>query len=314
MSDETSAELEREAEAARARMAGTAETIRRKLTAGQLIDEVADYFTGGDLAGAARNLGTQVRDNPLPLALMGAGVAWLAFGQGVSGQHRSSHTPGRPGSHSYNTTGAPLAEGHRASHSASHSGLSSVSESVGDAMSGAGDTLSRGAHGAAEAVSGAASSVSDTAGAMADSLSRTADRLRHSMLTGTSRGMDDLRHRAGSITEQEPLVIAALGMALGAVVGAMLPATDLEKEQIGPYAEKMRRNATDMADRASESAGRVAEKAYGALKREADRQGLSPHGAPLGERIGEVVKATAHATEDAVRDAAEGNDADHNRA
>jgi hypothetical protein len=107
----------------------------------------------------------------------------------------------------------------------------------------------------------------------------------------------------GKITDQEPLVVAALGLVLGAAIGAMLPASELEKEQVGPYAERLRRDAKGMVDRGLEGAGNVASKAYEALKEEADRQGLtSGDGTSVGERIGEVVKSAAASAEEAVHE------------
>src|SRR5690349_13507003 len=100
MSDQTSAEIEREAERARARVADTANSIRNKLTAGQLIDQFSGMFSGGDLAKGLGNLKSQVRDNPLPLTLVGAGIALLAFGA-RSASHASSSRSYYSGSGSY---------------------------------------------------------------------------------------------------------------------------------------------------------------------------------------------------------------------
>ena len=75
MSDQSAASLEREANAVRTQVADTAEKLRDKMTPGQMIDEVADYFRNSDGSLALGNLKTQVRDNPLPLALVGAGLA-----------------------------------------------------------------------------------------------------------------------------------------------------------------------------------------------------------------------------------------------
>uniref|UniRef100_UPI002898C8CD DUF3618 domain-containing protein n=1 Tax=Tianweitania sp. TaxID=2021634 RepID=UPI002898C8CD len=83
MSESTSS-LEREAEETRARIADTAETLRAKMTPGQMVDEFTSIFRGGDTQTALVNLKNQVRDNPLPLALVGAGLAWLAIGKGTS--------------------------------------------------------------------------------------------------------------------------------------------------------------------------------------------------------------------------------------
>lgn len=271
MSDQTSAELEREAQAAREKVAGTAESIRQKLTAGQLIDEFTDMFTGGDLSGAARNLKSQVRDNPLPVVLIGAGIAWMAFGNGSGGQAASTHSAW---GHSDGNARSRAPDGEQGSM------LSSV----------------------AEGARSAASSVGDTVSGMADSLSSTAESLRHSMLTGTRHGTGSLQHSVSSAA-QEPLLVAALGLTVGALVGAMLPASDLETEQIGPHADKLREGARDMIDKGFDSAGRVASKTYDALKEEADRQGLMPGDGPsLAERVGEVASKAAQTAEEAARD------------
>jgi hypothetical protein len=41
------------------------------------------------------NFGTQVRNNPLPLAIVGAGLAWLAFGSGPNTSPRRPIQPMR---------------------------------------------------------------------------------------------------------------------------------------------------------------------------------------------------------------------------
>ena len=84
MSEKSAAELERDADIARAKVADTAESIRSKMTPGQLIDEFTGMFSGGDGSAMLGNLKSQVRDNPLPLTLIGAGLAWLMLGNGTS--------------------------------------------------------------------------------------------------------------------------------------------------------------------------------------------------------------------------------------
>ena len=65
---------------ARAQVADTAELIRNRMTPGQSIDEFTGLFSGGDGAAALGNLKAQARDNPLPLTLIGTGLAWLMLG------------------------------------------------------------------------------------------------------------------------------------------------------------------------------------------------------------------------------------------
>src|ERR1700756_1871431 len=78
----SSAQLEREAEATRGQVAGTLNELRERITPGQLMDQAVDYAKtsgGGDFV---RNLGRQMADNPLPVCLIGAGMAWLMLANG----------------------------------------------------------------------------------------------------------------------------------------------------------------------------------------------------------------------------------------
>ena len=88
MSD--AAELEREAEAARARLSDTADQIRAKMSPGQMMDEVLNQFRGGEGSEMFANLRDQARDNPMALALVGSGLAWLMMG---SGSHAHGASP-----------------------------------------------------------------------------------------------------------------------------------------------------------------------------------------------------------------------------
>lgn len=72
-------DAERAVEASRARLDETVDALKEKLTPGQMFDEMTRSFAGTSGGEMFANLGSQVRDNPLPLALIGAGVALLAM-------------------------------------------------------------------------------------------------------------------------------------------------------------------------------------------------------------------------------------------
>lgn len=72
-----SEQLEREARRSRERLAVTLEQLRGRLTPGQVLDQTMDYMRDGPAAAFVRNLGREVRENPLPLVLIGIGIAWL---------------------------------------------------------------------------------------------------------------------------------------------------------------------------------------------------------------------------------------------
>jgi hypothetical protein len=79
---QSSAQLEREAQQTRSELAATLDELRSRITPGQLFDQTLDYARESDAGQFVRNLGRDARDNPLPLALIGAGIAWLMMTNG----------------------------------------------------------------------------------------------------------------------------------------------------------------------------------------------------------------------------------------
>jgi hypothetical protein len=72
-----SEQLRREAEEARWQLSVTLEELRDRITPGRVVDQLIDYTRDGPVAEFLRNLGREARENPMPLALIGIGVAWL---------------------------------------------------------------------------------------------------------------------------------------------------------------------------------------------------------------------------------------------
>lgn len=70
-------EIEREVEQTRADIDQTTRELREKFTVSQLVDETSRMFGARETSDFFSNLGRQVRDNPLPVLLVGIGLAWL---------------------------------------------------------------------------------------------------------------------------------------------------------------------------------------------------------------------------------------------
>ncbi|TGS65879.1 DUF3618 domain-containing protein [Mesorhizobium sp. M3A.F.Ca.ET.201.01.1.1] len=265
MSDKSAAELEREAEAARARVVDTADSIRDKMTPGQLFDEFTELFAGGD-SQMLRNLKAQMRDNPLPLAVVGAGLAWLMLGSGPSAASTGYAAPRNPGQ----------PEG------ASGSG-------VGGMISDAAGSVTAAASGAADTISGMASSASESvASSVAGAGSATSD-----MAARASRSAQEL-------LQNQPLAAAAVGLAVGTAIGVMLPHTAVEDEQLGGYREKLRDTAEATLEEGLDAAKEVAAEAYRTASDEAWRQ-ASGEGT-LADKVSEVVRSAADKADEAVRE------------
>ncbi|MBA1144486.1 hypothetical protein [Mesorhizobium neociceri] len=277
MIEKTSAELEDDAEVARAKVSDTADSIRNKMTPGQLIDEFSGMFTGD--GGALTTLKAQVGANPLPVALVGVGLAWLMAGQGT-----------RPAVGTSTATLKPYEQDHPRDF-ADYDGVADLGDhGLGDAGRG---EVSK----AASLVSGTAETVSTKASEAVDDISSRASEIA----TITAEQTAKATAAATDLLQREPLVLAALGLALGTAIGALLPRTDFEDEQVGQLSDKIRDQASEILEQGMERAKDVAAQAYQTVKDEADKQGLTGDGGALVDQVEQVVQATASKTEKSVR-------------
>ncbi len=71
-------EIERDIEETRAEMAETLDVIERRLSPRQFLDQAVDYAWSEDTVSW---VGEVIRRNPLPLTLIGLGLAWLALAE-----------------------------------------------------------------------------------------------------------------------------------------------------------------------------------------------------------------------------------------
>jgi len=71
-----SQQLECEAEVARGNLAADFEELRHRMTTEQIVDQVLGYARDTPVSEFARNLLREIRENPVPLLLIGVGIAW----------------------------------------------------------------------------------------------------------------------------------------------------------------------------------------------------------------------------------------------
>src|SRR5215468_1481574 len=80
----SSAQLERETEKTREQLADTLAELKARVTPGQVVDHVMDYARNTNSAEFFRNLRNEAVRNPMPLALLGMGAAWLMLSNSVT--------------------------------------------------------------------------------------------------------------------------------------------------------------------------------------------------------------------------------------
>ncbi|SRR6266849_150633 len=294
--------LEREAEARRTLLAETFDELRARVTPGHVLDRLVDYATDSGGADFFRNLRDQTVANPLALGIVGAGLAWLMLSNG----RETRRLPGAPYRRRMRTyfadarerTGSAMSEAaagardrvaeaayeaaYRASEAAGSIGgtartakdaaletASQWREAAGSAASSLRDTTSSTFEQAKSrvsetraALSGAASTVY---GGVAQSAGRTADGMK-AVATGaatTSRDMFDF-------CCDQPLVLAGLGVAFGAAVGAAFPSTETEHQLLGEasdeFKDRTRAFAQEHYEKSRSTAETVLDKAQQKVK------------------------------------------------
>ena len=260
----SSEQLEREAEATRARIAATLGELRTRISPGQMLDEAIDYARDGSGADLVRNLGRQAADNPMPVALLGAGLAWLMLAQRKAKDGTSVRATKGDGSVAM-TEPASLNDMYDRTNrtTAMASKIEKTTRRV-----------SRKAEAATDKASEAATNVYERAGDMMDRARETTSETYGRARDAMERSMSSAKEGTRSLTrfmQEEPLVVAGLGIALGALVGALLPATEIENRAMGEASDQLKRDAREAAREQWERGKDIAEDGWDEAKEAARR-------------------------------------------
>lgn len=218
-------QLEREADNARNAVEGTLAELEQRLSPGELLDRVMGMVKrhGGEFGD---NLLAQVRNNPLPTLLAGVGMAWLmtaskeppaqgrrrarGYGDGIDDYDGADEDFG-------------LTERWTSAYDSARDTASSAYESARDRASSAADSVRGAAWDAMDATSRAAH--------------RAADATRHTV-DRMSIASHTLRDGYTYLCREQPLLLGAIAVTVGAALGAMLPATSTEDELLGETADE----------------------------------------------------------------------------
>lgn len=243
--DRSPAEIEREVEDARATLRATLDEIRGRMSPRQMLDQALDYAQASGGAEFTRNLGRQVRDNPLPVALIGAGIGWL-----LVADRNGRRAPLPAHAHASTDEGPGLGErvreaassayrGVRERAESAYEGTSSVYGSVSDTTSGIAHGVGETVHHLGERASRLVGGTRERVAGLGSSASAYADEV--------GRMQRDITAGVARLIDEQPLVLGAVGLALGAAIAAVLPATTAERRAFGEASDRLRGRAGDVA-------------------------------------------------------------------
>lgn len=259
----------------------------------------------GDVMNDTRDtLVETIRQNPIPAALAGVGIAWLLMNRSTAHRSRARRERGYPYGYGadagYRREGGPaFTQGMarsftEAEHAVARSvgnAASRVGELVGQAgasvagaageartaaMGAAGqavDAVAHVAHDARDAAGRAIQAATEAGSHLRDDAVATADHLTHQARDAAAHATELARREAARVEssvasawEANPLAFGAAALLAGAAMGYALPRTKQEDELVGDLRDRVVHRATAVAGQAVQSLEHMAEDAGKAAK------------------------------------------------
>jgi ElaB/YqjD/DUF883 family membrane-anchored ribosome-binding protein len=267
---QSAAEIEREVNASRARVEQTLDQIQDRLSPGQMIDQAVSYFRDGGGGEFTRNLGDSVKQNPMPVALIALGVGWMM----LAGQQSRRHDDPDPMDWDDDLDDAGpyqvgLAEGY-----SPYQGPGTGDDSGG--VSGLGERLKETGRDAKDSLDG----LGEQPREMGDEARERLARAGRDAAGRARQVRDRTRHHGRRVKQsvlqtvnEQPLLLGAIGLAIGAALGAAVPPTETEDRLMGETRDEALRRAKEVGLEQAEKARDAAGAIVGAAREEAKKQG-----------------------------------------
>ena len=283
--DKSPEEIEREIEQTRSRLSRDIDELGNKLSPSNLKEEAKTAIKDA-AQGAVSNVGEQarrtssrlvevIRENPLPVIAVGAGVTWL-----LTQRSRSDVSGDRMARYAY--TGPERRQGRN---------WQSGSGRIGSTVSGMKDSVSEAAGGVAER----ASELKERAGERIDEISGQARWQSRRIKT-------NLEHAA----EENPLFIGIGAAIVGLAIGLLLPGTQREDELMGPARDQLVDRAEETVERAKDAAVEAGREVKETVKAEIEehKPEMKEVVQQAGQHVKDQVKEGAKKVKNEAKDAA----------
>jgi hypothetical protein len=248
--------IERDLEGTRSRLNQGLNELQEKVAPRQLAGDFVDYVRQGGGGEFAQNLMVRVRRNPVPVVLVGVGLLWLMASQAPvldtdtpasdDGQWRRGEAEGQAGHQ-----GEPDAReaGRRGPQDQAvemgrhaQGAAEGVADQVQSAVAAGQQNFTRGVHGVQD-------EMTDRAGQLSDMAQRAGSKLK--------QGAQSARQGGGTLVASiidNPLVLGAMGLTVGALLGLLVPNSKQEETALGAAASDAKKTVEDLMGRG----GRVA--------------------------------------------------------
>lgn len=278
-----SAEIEQEIAQDRQRIEERLDAIQQRMSPGQLVDEALAYVKSSGGGEYASNFGAAVKNNPIPLALMGVSLAWL-----MAGPKTNLASYAKSSDQTYplaTTTGAlrrigppePDGDAHYSHFSdAGGSRFKALTDKTGRRAGHFIDASGKTYRGFADATGRQIHDIRDEAGNLFDEASGWASSTWQSITSSAGKAGEKLSNVGSNATDMgsqlndavlkhfkdQPLVGGALAFALGAAIGAALPQTQTENEALGETSDRLKDSVSAEVSKTVDKVGDAASDVY----------------------------------------------------
>jgi len=267
-------DIERDIANERAQLSDTFNDLQRKFSVDSIVNDVGTMFRdqGGDIG---RSVKDTVARNPAAVALVGVGLAWLVLGKDRTHStdganlHSNDRRHGRGASLGWDelarANDRSFSEGDRSWYESAQASPDPrfrgqgtgrdphETSGHGDAPNGIMGRVRSGASATGQAVSGAADSMRQSASDLTDRLSHgledlsdeakarvvSARRAAHDARQSSQDAMHRGTRAASDFYDDQPLVVGALALAVGAAIGAALPPSRVEDDAMGDSSDRL---------------------------------------------------------------------------
>lgn len=288
-------DIEREIEETRARMSQNIDELGDRLNPDNLKQEAKSairhvaHDAVSNVGEQAKRTGSRlvdvIRENPLPVIAVGAGVTWLLTqrtNRDISGDRMAR----------YAYTGPERRQGDGWQHG------SAIKERVGEAVSGVKETVGE----AASGIKGRAGELASDVGELRTRAQERVGELGGRARRRTQRVKTNLEHAAN----ENPLMVAIGATIVGLALGLLLPGTERENEIMGPARDQLMDRAERTAERVKDAAAEAGREVKETVKAEIAERApeVKEVVQQAGQTVKEQVKESAKKVEREAKDAA----------
>jgi ElaB/YqjD/DUF883 family membrane-anchored ribosome-binding protein len=234
-----------------------------------------NYSSSSGKAGGNGGLMDKILQNPVPAAVAGLSMGYI-FMKGKD-QNTPTTRTGYSGSYyGYGSQGSQQGLGQvkdKVGDVANQAG-----QKVGDLAGSAGDVVGQAGQKVGDIASGTAETVGDIASGAAErvgDIASGAGDMAGNVVGGVQQGAQQATTQLERMFRENPLAVGGVALAIGAVIGMMLPATQKENEILGKAHDNLMEKAGEAVQQTMDKVSNVAEQVTDTAKEEAKNQGLT---------------------------------------